>query len=130
MPVRLSNLLINLINIILYLIGFFLGLRIIMKFFSANPATPFVGWVYDTSGLLISPLKGIFPDFGTGIGVLDIVAIISLISYLLIGYFLMELFRSFSKPALTEGAHSIHYHDIDKDLEEEEEEHHHHRHSS
>jgi len=37
-------------------------LRFILKLFAANSSVGFVQWVYDTSGVLLDPFRGIFPD--------------------------------------------------------------------
>lgn len=122
MPGKLSSILIILVNTTLVILGFFIGLRIILRLFSANPATPIVSWIYSLSSSLIYPFSGIFPDIRTQIGVLDMVAIIALAGYTFFGALLIWLLNTFT---ITEEeissyptAHA-HYHDIDKDLEEE-----------
>jgi hypothetical protein len=39
----------------------FLGLRFILKLFGANASNDFVNWVYETSGAILDPFRGIFP---------------------------------------------------------------------
>lgn len=116
MPSRLLSILIILVNTTLAILGFFIGLRIFLKFFSANPATPIVAWVYSLSSNLIYPFTGIFPDISTQIGVLDMVAIIALAGYTFFGALLIWLLNTF---AITEEeisshpAANTHYHEID-----------------
>ena len=43
------------------LVELFLALRLILKLFGANAGTPFVNWVYEMSGVLLDPFRGIFP---------------------------------------------------------------------
>lgn len=134
MPVRLYSFLISLINLALYFVGLFISLRIILRLFSANSTTPIVSWIYTFSGFLISPFAGIFPDFRVGVGALDVVAIIALAGYTILGLLLAELFRGLTRPYLTQVTPAtIHYHDVDpdkigvdEDVEEEEEKPRHH----
>lgn len=38
-----------------------LGLRFILRLFSANQSAPFVTWIYSSSQIFLSPFKDIFP---------------------------------------------------------------------
>ena len=61
-----------------------LGLRVILKAFSANPSTRFVTFVYDTSARYLEPFRGIFPPRHVGeTGYLDISALFAIIMYVL-----------------------------------------------
>ena len=81
-----SATILRLVNIILWFIGGLLGLRILLKFFGANPATPFVDWVYETSAPLLAPFVGIFPNPSLEGGfVIEISALFALIIYAIIG---------------------------------------------
>lgn len=117
------------INGILLVVSFFLVLRVLFLFFSANQATPLVAWVLAVGASLDSPFAGIAPNLTVRTGVLDIVSIVSLILYLLIGYVLLAVVAGLSEQSLeTEHRGAVHYHDIDRDEEEEEEHYHqHHR---
>ncbi len=112
MPERLSNILITLTNTILGIIGFFIVMRVILRLFSANPATPIVSWIYDVSAALIYPFIGIFPDINAGIGILDIVALVALIGYLLLGTLLAWVFRTLIFEAVNHAHVNTHYHNI------------------
>lgn len=48
------------INFFLAIAEIFLGLRIILRFFAANPTVHFVHWVYTSSSVLLEPFRGIF----------------------------------------------------------------------
>jgi YggT family protein len=39
----------------------FLGLRFILKLFGANASNGFVNWLYEMSGAILDPFRGIFP---------------------------------------------------------------------
>ncbi len=121
MPLRLYNFFAAIVNILLTITGFFVGLRIILRLFSANPATPFVSWIYSISDFFVTPFRGIFPTFNLQTGVLDLVAVIALVGYMLLGYLVLELFKNLAISSTEENIHSTaHYHDIDEDLGEEE----------
>lgn len=84
--------LISLLNIALGVIAFFLGLRIVLRLFAANPETPFVSWVYGVSNTLIDPFRGIFPNAAIGTeAVFDVPAFIALIVYAMIIYLAIAL---------------------------------------
>ncbi len=44
------------INIAITIIELLLSSRLILKFFVANPRTPFVAWVYRVTAPLVSPI--------------------------------------------------------------------------
>lgn len=52
---------VNLLNFFTGVVEGFLGLRFILKLFGANAANGFVNWVYEMSGVLLEPFRGIFP---------------------------------------------------------------------
>lgn len=91
----LHNIIERLLDLFLGVVGFFLILRIILRLLSANSATPLVAWVYDVSGTLMSPFRGIFvnPTVPSvqGQAVFDIVALVAFIFYALLVYFLAAL---------------------------------------
>ncbi len=51
----------NLLNVFVVLVESFLGLRFVFKLFGANASNSFVSWIYDMSGALLEPFRGIFP---------------------------------------------------------------------
>lgn len=65
----------------------FLSLRVFLLAFSANAATPFVEFVYRTSGDYLQPFRGIFPAKPVGeTGYIDVAAIFAIIMYLLFAW--------------------------------------------
>ncbi len=63
-----------------------LGFRVLFLLFSANPTTPFVNWVYNTSADFMRPFRGIFPTKPVAeTGYLDISALFSLLMYSILG---------------------------------------------
>lgn len=125
MTTRLSNFLISITNIVLSIISFFIGVRIILQFISANSSTPVVSWIYSVSRFLISPFRGLTSDIRMGPGSLDMVAIIALVSYMIAGLLLIEIFRKLALATIMEESApaTVHYHDLeeDDDLIDEEE---------
>lgn len=64
-----------------------LGLRVFLLAFSANPNTPFVNFIYETSNTFLQPFRGIFPGQPVGeTGYLDAAAIFAAIVYALLGW--------------------------------------------
>lgn len=64
-----------------------LAFRIFMLAFSANASTPFVKFVYETSGDFLDPFRGIFPPRTVGeTGYLDVAALFAMIVYGLIAW--------------------------------------------
>lgn len=75
-----------------------LGLRFIFLLFGANPATPFVRWIYSTSSPFIAPFNGIFghatvAPAGTVVhSVFDPSTLIALAVYGIVGVILLSIF--------------------------------------
>jgi uncharacterized protein YggT (Ycf19 family) len=107
----ISTLLTRITNIVLAVITFFLGARIILRLLDANAATPFVGWIYRVSESLMYPFTGIFPDFQLAPGsTIDVVAIVALIAYALIGYIIVSVINSIFHTAEDTYVHPEHRH--------------------
>ncbi len=90
---------------VLSIVMVMLGLRFTLKLVMANTSTPFVSWVYSVTDALIYPFSGIVNNATLNNGaVVDIVALIALVAYALIGYFGISLVRSLLRPsALRQG---------------------------
>ncbi len=87
----LYTLLKSLINAVVFLIAFFLLLRVIFLILSANLATPVVFWTIKISDFFVSPFAGIFANIPVQTGVVDVVALIALTVYLFIGFIIQSL---------------------------------------
>ena len=75
----------GLINFFLALVEIFLGLRVILRLFAANPHNGFVQWIYDSSTTLMDPFRGIFHSLVIGTNhVVDFSAIFAMVVYGLI----------------------------------------------
>lgn len=81
------------IEIVFNIVVILLGLRFVLKLFGANPISPFVTWVYNSTGELLSPFRGIFisPTVENGF-VLELSTLFAIIIYLLVWYLIQWLF--------------------------------------
>lgn len=71
-----------LVNVFLGLVEAFLALRIILRFFAANPGNGFVDWIYTSSSVLLEPFRGIFSTEVIGRNhVLDFTALFAMLVY-------------------------------------------------
>jgi len=80
----LKQILAAVINLVMAIVTVFLGLRIILRLFGANPENNIVNWIYQTSGEIIGPFRGIFPQSELEGFVIDFTAIFALFVYGLI----------------------------------------------
>ena len=98
---RTERIIYAIIEIIFDVIAVLLALRIILRFFGANAATPFVSWLYETTQGLIAPFAGIFPNPRvSGAYVLDIAAVVALVVYAVIGYVILSFLADLRARAL------------------------------
>lgn len=87
--VRFAQLLVDLFVAVAEII---LALRVIFRLFAANPSSEFVNWIYQTSGTLMAPFRGIFPSAEVSPGhVLDISALFAMLVYAVLGYVILAL---------------------------------------
>lgn len=76
-----------------------LGLRFVFRLFGASANAPFTDWLYDTTGALMAPFRGIFPSPTTEGGfILDLPALVALLIYGLLAALLVYLFNLFLAP--------------------------------
>lgn len=62
-----------------------LGIRVFFLLFSANPAAPFVNFIYKLSSDYLAPFRGIFPPHPVGeTGYLDVAALFAIFMYLIV----------------------------------------------
>jgi len=101
--------LIRVINVIGAIIAIFLGLRIIFRFFSANPSAPIVAWIYNISGNLVYPFRGIFGDVFIG-GTIDVSALIALLAYSVILSLLIAFINAIFRPIIIRRDTHAHVH--------------------
>lgn len=86
----IGRLLVGLINLVIGIAELFLGLRVLLKLFGANANNAFVQWVYDSSGVLLDPFRGIFPSKELASNsVVDFSALFAMLIYGLIGMLLV-----------------------------------------
>jgi hypothetical protein len=86
------------LNIVTGVLETLLSLRLILRLFGANAATPFVSWVYLTSAPLLTPFSNIFPSPRIeGLFVMEIPTLFALAVYAFLGYFLVEVITSLGR---------------------------------
>ncbi len=99
-----GNLLTSLVSFFVGIAEAILGLRVLFRLFNANGANTFVHWIYQTSGVLMDPFRGIFRAQATlspGY-VLDITALFAMLMYAILGYLLIALLAWIPAPARRE----------------------------
>lgn len=92
-----TRVLLYLIDFVFGIIEILVGLRLFLEFLGANSSTPFVAWIYSISRSLVYPFQGIFPSpIIQGRFFLEISALVALLVYALIDYFIGELINYIS----------------------------------
>ncbi len=87
----------RLIDFVTWIISFMLVARFILRFFGAKASAPFVAWLYMSTGDLMSPFIGIFPNINvSGGNLIDIPAIVAAIVYGVVGYAISAFIDSIS----------------------------------
>ena len=84
----------GIVNFMLAIVGFFLGLRFILKLFGANADNGFVNWIYENSAEILGPFRNVFPAANLDGFVIEFSTIFALLVYGLIGmlaFYLIEL---------------------------------------
>ena len=71
-----------------------LAIRLVLRFFSANPIAPAVKWLYDITAWLLQPVNFIFSNVNVGTGVFDVVALIGIIFYAIIFAVILGILKS------------------------------------
>lgn len=84
MATTLSNITKGIINLMLAVVTVLLGLRFVLRLFGANPNNDFVDWVYQSSGEVLGPFRGIFPAPNLDGFVIEFSTIFALLVYMLI----------------------------------------------
>ncbi len=88
----MSRILKDLTSFVFGLIDILLIFRFLLKLLAADPAAPFVGWIYETTRPLLNPFLLAFPTPRvTGGFVLEFTTLFAIFIYTFIGYLLQEL---------------------------------------
>lgn len=93
---RLADLLRGIVNLILGVVLFFLGMRFILRLFGANRANGFVDWIYETSADILAPFRNIFPTTTTDGYVFEFSTLFAMLVYGLLGMFVLYLINLLS----------------------------------
>ena len=93
----------NLVYLFLTIVESFLGLRFVLKLFGANPNNAFVSWIYDMSGVLLEPFRGIFPAHVLqNRYVLEFSTLFAMMIYAIVALILLYLIGLITAPAVVE----------------------------
>lgn len=84
---ELQHIAAGLTNIMISVVGVLLGIRFILKLFGANTGNSFVNWVYEASGEVLGPFRGVFPEQNLNGFVIEFSTIFALMIYAILGMF-------------------------------------------
>lgn len=89
---RAAELVKGLTNFFIGIVEVFLGVRFLFRLLGANPNNGFVSWLYDVSGQLLEPFRGIFPVEAVEPGyVLEFSTLFAMVAYGLLGFLVLTL---------------------------------------
>lgn len=108
-------------RVIVYLLDvveLLLAFRFFLRLLAANPAAPFVQFIYRVTEPLVYPFQGIFPPISTQGAVLEWAVLLAMVVYAIIAWVIVRLIWILSaheEPAdeVVEDRGDTHYHDED-----------------
>lgn len=87
-----AHVLARFVNVVLTIFEAFLGLRLALKLFGANPSAAFTDWVYTMTEPLLAPFAGMFPAPSIEHGlILEFSTLFAMLAYAIAGWLLVEL---------------------------------------
>jgi uncharacterized protein YggT (Ycf19 family) len=89
------------ISVVFCLIALLLTFRLICEFLVVNTGTPFVAWLYGVTAPLVAPFAKILPNWKFSGFVVDFATVAAIIVFAIAGSFLLMLFSSPRKVAVT-----------------------------
>ena len=84
----------GIVNLMLAIVGSLLGLRFMLKLFGANSGNDFVNWIYQSSGEILGPFRGVFPGANLDGFIIEFSTIFALMVYAILGmlaFYLIDL---------------------------------------
>ena len=95
----MRNIFAKIIYFVFGLVEIILGLRFILKIFGADANNAFVMWVYETSGAVLDPFRGIFPtQVFSSTFVVEFSTLFAMIIYALVAMLLVYLIDLITRP--------------------------------
>jgi uncharacterized protein YggT (Ycf19 family) len=85
--VRASRLISFMFGVIVTLIG----IRVLLKFMAANPASPFAQFIYGLTGMFVAPFNGLTASPAIDGSVLELSSLVAVVIYALVGWALVKL---------------------------------------
>ncbi|PIQ91746.1 MAG: YggT family protein [Parcubacteria group bacterium CG11_big_fil_rev_8_21_14_0_20_39_22] len=114
-----EDLIVKLVNFFVGLVETVLVLRLLLRLFGANPATPFVNWIYAMSSTLLEPFRGIFPTAPIEGGfAIEFSTLFAMVAYAIAGWIVVEIISIISDWANK----SVEESEETREIEEREEE--------
>lgn len=93
---------VNLLNFFTAVVEGFLGLRFLLKLFGANGDNGFVNWVFEMSGALLEPFRGVFPaKVFENQYVLEFSTLFAMLMYAIVALLLMALITAVTPEPVT-----------------------------
>lgn len=83
------------INALIGIVELFLILRLAFELLAANPASPFVAWLYEFTDVLTGPFRGAFANISIQGFTVDIAVILAMIAYMILGVVLSWILSLF-----------------------------------
>lgn len=94
----MSKILRNFSVLVFSLVGVLLMFRFVLKFFGANPSTPFVDFIYQNTQPLLAPFLYAFPTPSiSGRFVIEFTTLFALFVYAFISYIIEEVLNIFDR---------------------------------
>jgi len=94
-------------------VGFIVGIvevliagRFLGKLFGASSQSAFVNALYQVTGILVAPFKGVFGNSGTGTNSFETASLVAMVVYAVIGWGIVVLIRIVTAPRGTKPATS------------------------
>ena len=84
----------------------FIAARFLGKLFGASAQSAFVNFIYQVSGVFVTPFTGIFGDTGTKTNTFETASLVALVVYAVIGWGVVVLIRIVTAPKGTKPASS------------------------
>jgi uncharacterized protein YggT (Ycf19 family) len=84
----------SVVTYIVNVIEVLLAARLLLRLFSANPAAPFVDFVYRLTQPLVAPFRGIFANSNLNRIFVEWSVVVAMVIYALIGYAVIKLIQT------------------------------------
>jgi hypothetical protein len=94
------------VGFIVGVVDIFVAARFLGKLFGASAQSAFVNFIYQVSGPMVAPFKGIFGNGGSSSNSFETASLVAIVVYAVIGWGLVVLIRIVTAPRGTRPATS------------------------